>query len=156
MEEDESMDIGDEEITPPVAPDIEMAPKGEVYKKVHDVLEFMKRTGINLEDFLDALLWGDKDCRTDKKMSAIRENLTHGKKLPGILQRMYNVPRKPSGGGKRSDGARAPLEAFSLKVITEIEHTELHKFSDMTRLNSDAWICGWRNGSGSRTKRWLR
>jgi hypothetical protein len=90
-----------------------------VRTKVQVILKVMERQGIGLDEFLDALLWGDPECYSDTSMKNVRQKLCTSSKLPEILDRLHTPPRTKSKG-YQANGARGCMDPWALKITTEI------------------------------------
>jgi len=93
----------------------------DIYKKVKVVLDCMKREGLDLPIFLDAICWGNEKCIVDNQVRFARTMLLSSKEFPLLLHRWWRPP------GARSESARKPLQDFAVKVVTSVVEEEMKK-----------------------------
>ncbi|KAF8162178.1 hypothetical protein K438DRAFT_1456420, partial [Mycena galopus ATCC 62051] len=83
--------------------------------KVNNVLKAIRKEGLDLAIFLDALCWGNKECISNPDIRFARTGLMVSDELPGILKRCYNPPRRAHHSkGEKPAGARRVLRDFAL------------------------------------------
>jgi hypothetical protein len=61
----------------------------DIVNKVCKVLDVMKRLGLNLTLFLDAVSWGDSECIANPTIRIARTGLMTSTELPSILRRWW-------------------------------------------------------------------
>ncbi|KAG8721597.1 hypothetical protein FRC09_007631 [Ceratobasidium sp. 395] len=124
-----------EDPSPGIDVDNEQMPAGgdpkawSAYLNCSKVLRYMKSLGMDLDDFLDAICYGNKYCRDRQLFMDARRYLRTSPHLTGILDRLHTPPRL-SSKGKRSPDAAEPLERWASLAMGRIFRRELLAFSD--------------------------
>ncbi|KAG9125002.1 hypothetical protein FRC07_009386 [Ceratobasidium sp. 392] len=124
-----------DDLGPGIDVDDEQMPAGgdskawSAYLDCSKVLRYMKSLGMNLDDFLDAVCYGNKYCRNRQLFMDARRYLRTSPHLMGILDRLHTPPRL-SSKGKRSPDVAEPLERWASLAMGRIFRRELLAFSD--------------------------
>ncbi|KAG8734508.1 hypothetical protein FRC12_018494 [Ceratobasidium sp. 428] len=85
---------------------------------------------MDLDNFLDAVCYGNKYCRSPQRFRDARRDLRKSPHLTGILDRLHKPPRLASKG-KRAPNAAEPLERWASLAMGRIFRRELLEFSEV-------------------------
>jgi hypothetical protein len=94
-----------------------------IYNKVKVVLDCMKKEGLDLPIFLDAVCWGNGKCVADPQVHFVCTTLLTSEVFPLLLHRWWRPP------GARSESSRKPVQDFAVEVVTHIIESEMHIIS---------------------------
>lgn len=103
-----------------------------VVARVVNILAYMKTQGLNLELFMEAVFWGDKDCTADYTVSHERTVFMRSPTLLSVLDRWWCPPTKESSGGGDSMKEFLVLRVGELLVeeLEQVAAAELHPPKD--------------------------
>ncbi len=93
-------------------------PEGELEPKISAVLAFMKREGINLALFLDAIFWGDAACTANRDIVHERTNFLDSPDFEVVLNRIWKPPT-------RAKSHNLALHGFVCDAMAELLETEM-------------------------------
>ncbi|KAF6755180.1 hypothetical protein DFP72DRAFT_811840, partial [Ephemerocybe angulata] len=105
------------------------------YTAVKNTIDAMLGNGINLPILLEAITWNNQKAIDNARIRYQRTALLHSQELPVILERWWKPPRDLlRRGGKRPEGATSTMEAFAVKVATDLIRRELKALGPKLRL----------------------
>ncbi|TDL17180.1 hypothetical protein BD410DRAFT_843808 [Rickenella mellea] len=100
--------------------------------KIEGYFDQMLRDGLDLPILLDAVLWGDENCRQSDKIRYHRTALMVSDELPQILARCYKPPR-PHGKGKKAKGGKRSLEEFAIQCVEKAINREMNAIAHLMK-----------------------
>ncbi|KAG9124280.1 hypothetical protein FRC07_012161, partial [Ceratobasidium sp. 392] len=118
------MDVDDEQM--PMGAD---PTAWDAYIKCSKIIGYMKTLGMRLDDFLDAVCYGNEHCRAPQRFRDARRHLRTSPHLASILDRLHMPPGLASQSKRAPDEAE-PLERWASLAMGRIFRQELLDFSD--------------------------
>ena len=93
--------------------------------KISDILQEMKRKGIDIAIFFRAFSWGTDDCISHPVIRQARSVLMNSKELPEILEAWYQPPRPRNGTNSRPRGAKEAIQSIAQRCMSDLVEKEL-------------------------------
>ncbi|KAG8694290.1 hypothetical protein FRC08_008582 [Ceratobasidium sp. 394] len=105
-------------------PDVPRVPTNEEaeYGAVKAVIQCLRSHGLKLDEFLDALCWGNPQCVGDLEMREVRHQLVRSPRLPSILDQLHTPINYT---GKRPQAAAAVLNQWAWRHAMQLARAEL-------------------------------
>ncbi|TDL27181.1 hypothetical protein BD410DRAFT_714083 [Rickenella mellea] len=101
-------------------------------ENIEAIFEHMHDVGLDLPLFLDAVCWGDVDCRQNASICWQRTALMVSDELPGILKRCHKPPRS-NGKGTRTKGGNCSFEAFAIQCVEKAINYEMNAIAPLMK-----------------------
>lgn len=90
------------------------------------ILQSMQDNDMDVPLFLDALFYGDSECRSHPKCKYARQSFTLSDELPRLL-RVWHKPPRTSQKGQRPLGAKLAMQTFAEECVSELVDRELRQ-----------------------------
>ncbi|KAG8688361.1 hypothetical protein FRC08_011475 [Ceratobasidium sp. 394] len=104
------------------------------FKAVRAVVDCLNSNNIKMDQFLDALCWGNRKCVGDSVIKEARRQLIQSKRLTTILDHMHTPINYT---GERPKAAAATLNRWAWRHTTQLARHELHQMATDAATRAD-------------------
>ncbi|KAG8727056.1 hypothetical protein FRC10_006479, partial [Ceratobasidium sp. 414] len=102
------------------------------FKAVLAVVQCLNENNIKMDQFLDALCWGNKKCVGNPTIKEARRQLVQSKQLMTILDHMHTPINYT---GERPKAAATTLNRWAWRHVTQLARHELNEMAMDARVN---------------------
>ncbi|KAI0363576.1 hypothetical protein BV20DRAFT_1057947 [Pilatotrama ljubarskyi] len=89
--------------------------------RVESILDFMRKQGLNLELFMEAIFWGDAGCTASYKVTHERTVFMHSPTLLSVLDKWWRPPTKDRTGTRGTAMKDLIVERVGDLLVEELE-----------------------------------